>query len=161
MTYRERILAAIRGETPDRLPFVPRLEFWVRARRHGQSLPPEFRSLTLMEIADRLGVGYYAVVPDFTDYSGDEMVDRALGIIRLAVLPFQISLEGVDRRVLSYGQRTVVEYHTPVGKIRTACEFTPEMIASGVSDAYVTDHAIRELRDFEVVGYCRLYLFHT
>jgi hypothetical protein len=94
MTYRERILAAIRGETPDRLPFVPRLEFRVRAQRHAQALPPEFRSLTLMEIADRLGVGYYAVVPDFTDYSGDEMANRALGIIRLAVLPFRISLEG-------------------------------------------------------------------
>jgi len=153
MTHRERILAAIRGETPDRLPFVPRLEFWVRAWRHAQLLPPEFRSLSLMEIADRLGVAYYAVVPDFTDYSGDEMVDRALGIIRLDVLPFKITLEGVDRLVLSHGSRTVVEYHTPAGTICTACEFTPEMIASGVSDAYTTQHAIREPRDFEVVGY--------
>ena len=31
MTHRERILAAIRGEVPDRLPWVPRLEFWHRA----------------------------------------------------------------------------------------------------------------------------------
>ena len=153
MTQRERILAAVRGETPDRLPFVSRLEFWYHARCHDQSLPPDLRSLTLMEIADQLGVGYYAVVPDFTDYRGDEMADRALGIIRLAVLPFQVTLEGVDRRVLSYGPRTVVEYHTPAGKFRTAYEFTAEMIASGASDPYVTEHAIRELRDFEVVGY--------
>src|SRR6516165_6036365 len=32
MTHRERIWAAIRGAVPDRLPWVPRLEFWHRAR---------------------------------------------------------------------------------------------------------------------------------
>jgi hypothetical protein len=32
------------------------------------------------------------------------------------------------------------------------------MIASGVSDAFVTEHAIRELRDFEVVGYILSHL---
>ncbi|MGD0123763.1 MAG: uroporphyrinogen decarboxylase family protein [Terriglobia bacterium] len=153
MNDRQRILAAIRGETPDRMPFVPRLEFWYRARRLDQSLSPDLRSLTLMEIADRLGVAYYAVCPDFTDYSGDEMVDRPLGIVRQSVLPFDVLLEDVDRRVLSYGRRTVVEYHTPVGSIHTACAFTDEMIAAGASDPYVTEHAIRSLADFEVVGY--------
>ncbi len=39
MTHRERILAAIRGETPDRLPWVPRLEFWYRARIRQGTLP--------------------------------------------------------------------------------------------------------------------------
>jgi len=64
MTHRERILAAIRGEIPDGLPWVPRLEFWHRARlRHG-TLPPELRSLTLTQIADRLGVGCYDSIPD-------------------------------------------------------------------------------------------------
>jgi uroporphyrinogen-III decarboxylase len=153
MTDRERILAALRGETPDRLPFVPRLEFWYRARRLNNSLPPDLASLTLMEISDRLGVGYYANVPDFTEYTGDEMVDRALGIVRHPVLPFKASLDEVDRHVLSYGRRTVVEYHTPAGSIRTSCQFTDEMIAAGASDPYVTEHAIRSLRDFEVVGY--------
>ena len=53
MTHRERILAAIRGEVPDQLPWVPRLEFWHRARlRHG-TLPTELKSLTLPEVAKR------------------------------------------------------------------------------------------------------------
>jgi hypothetical protein len=153
MNDRERILATIRGETPDRLPFVPRLEFWYRARCRSRTLPPELRSLSLMEITDRLGMGYYAVVPDFTNYTGDEMVDQALGIVRLSVLPFKVTLEDVERRVLSSGRRTVVEYHTPVGSIRTASQFTEEMIAAGASDPYITEHAIRNSRDFEVVGH--------
>ena len=79
MNDRQRILAAIRGETPDRLPFVPRLEFWYRARRLNHSLPSDLESLTLMEIADRLGVSYYAVVPDFTDCTDDEAVGPGTG----------------------------------------------------------------------------------
>lgn len=113
MNDRQRILAAIRGETPDRFCFVPRLEFWYRARRLDHSLPPDLASLTLMEITDRLGVGYYAVTPDYTDYTGDELVDRAIGMADNSVLPFKVTLEEVDRRVLSYGRRTEVEYRTP------------------------------------------------
>jgi len=153
MNDQQRILAAIKGEPADRLVFVPRLEFWYRARRLNDSLPPELRSLTVMEIADRLGVGYYSNTPDYTDYSGDELVDRALGLANLSVLPYRVSLQDVERRVLSYGRRTVVEYRSPAGSIRTACEFTDEMIAAGASDPYMTEYAIRSVRDFDVVGY--------
>jgi hypothetical protein len=153
MNDRQRMLAAIRGETPDRFCFVPRLEFWYRARHLDHSMPPDLASLTLMEITDRLGVGYYAVTPDYTDYTGDEMVDRAIGLADNSVLPFKVTLEDVDRRVLSYGRRTEVEYHTPAGSIRTSCEFTDEMIAAGASDPYITRHAINSPGDFAVVGH--------
>jgi len=153
MNDRQRILAAVRGEAPDRLAFVPRLEFWYRAHRYARSMPPGLESVSLMEITDRLGVGYYAFVPDFADCTADEMVDRVLGIVGHATLPFKVTLQNVECRVLEFGRRTVVEYHTPAGSIRTSCEFTEEMIAAGASDPYVTEHAIRSLGDFEVVGY--------
>jgi len=154
VTHRERILAAIRGEIPDRLPWVPRLEFWHRARLRAGTLPPEFRSLNLIELADRLGVGSYAVVPDFTNCPRDiDMLDRALGLYNLPVLPFKLTLEGVDRHVIRRGRETVIEYRTPVGSIRTATVFTDEMLDAGVSVSHITEHAIREPRDFEVVGY--------
>ena len=78
MTDRERILAAIRGDIPDRLPWAPRLEFWYRARLRSGTFPAELRGLSLLEIVDRLGVGYYSVVPDFTDCPREtDMLDRA------------------------------------------------------------------------------------
>ncbi len=154
MTDRERILAAIRGNVPDRLPFVPRLEFWHRAHVRRRTLPPELRGLSLIEIADRLGVGCYSVVPDFTAcVSETDMLDRALGIFNLPVLPYRVTLEGVDRRVLRRGQETVIEYHTPVGSVQTATTFTEEMLDGGTSMSWINAHAIRELRDFAVVGY--------
>ena len=56
----QRILAAIRGEEIDRIPWVPRLEFWHRARLRRGGLPDALRGLTLREITARLGVGHYA-----------------------------------------------------------------------------------------------------
>ncbi len=154
MTERDRIFAAIRGRIPDRLPWVPRLEFWHRVRlRHG-TLPAELRGLTFTEICDRLGVGCYASIPDYTQRSDpDDMIDRALGLFRLPVLPYRVTLAEVDRRVLSRGAETVVEYHTPVGTVRTATVFTEEMLDAGASTAWTTLHPIREPRDFDSVAW--------
>ena len=150
MTDRERVLAAVSGQLPDRFPFVPRLEFWYRGRKRAGTLPHELESLSLMEIADKLGVGYYATAPDFTE--GD-VLDRPLGIDRCPVLPHRITLEGVERRVLSNGPETVVEYLTPVGTVRTATVFTEEMAAAGASNAWISGQAIRGPADFAPVGY--------
>jgi hypothetical protein len=150
MTDRERVLAAIAGQLPDRFPFVPRLEFWYRGRKRAGTLPRELESLSLMEIADKLGVGYYATAPDFTE--GD-VLDRPLGIDRTPVIPYRVEMQGVERRVLSTGPETVVEYITPVGTVRTATVFTEEMAAAGASNAWVTQPAIRGPADFAPAGY--------
>src|SRR5271157_3654145 len=100
MTERERILAAIRGDIPDRMPWVPRLEFWYRARVRKGAMPSALRGLTLTAVAERLGVGYYSSVPDFTQRQEEtDMLDRGLGIFNLPVLPYRVVLEGVERRV--------------------------------------------------------------
>ena len=109
MTHRERILAAIRGEVPDRLPWVPRLEFWHRAHLRRGTLRAHLRSLTLTEISDRLGVGCYASIPDFTDTTNDAVVDRGLGLFHLPVLPYLMTLQDVDRRVIRRSRETVIE----------------------------------------------------
>jgi hypothetical protein len=45
MTGRERILAALRGEKPDRVPFAPNLWQWYHANDYNGTLPEEVRSL--------------------------------------------------------------------------------------------------------------------
>jgi uroporphyrinogen-III decarboxylase len=153
MTHRERILAAIRGEVPDQLPWVPRLEFWHRARLRQGTLPEELRGLTLPQVAEYLGVGCYDSIPDFTNIvAPTDMLDRTLGVYNLPFLPYRVTLEDVDRRVTHNARETVVQYHTPVGSIRTGSIFTEEMLDAGASTAWITQHAIREPQDFEVVG---------
>lgn len=158
MTDRRRILAAIRGEEPDRIPFQPRLEFWYRARRHSGTLPPELHGLSLQEIVDQLGVGFYFNQPDFTEYPGEDMADRPLGIWRLPVLPYKVTLEDVDRRVTHRSGETVVEYHTPLGTVRTRTTFTEEMLQAGVSDPWISERAIRDPHDFAPIGHIFTHL---
>lgn len=154
MTERERILAAIRGDIPDRMPWVPRLEFWYRARVRSGTMPSALRGLTLNAVAEQLGVGYYSSVPDFTQREEEiDMLDRGLGIFNLPVLPYRVVLEGVDRRVTRSGHQTVVEYCTPVGSIRTAEILTDEMLDAGASISWVTEHAIRQPCDFDTAAW--------
>ena len=39
MTHKERILAACRGEVPDRIPWIPRLDLWYNAHQRAATLP--------------------------------------------------------------------------------------------------------------------------
>jgi hypothetical protein len=154
MTHRQRILAAIRGEVPDRLPWVPRLEFWQRAGLRRGTLPSELRSLTLTEIAERLGVGCHWSGLDEADCTADPgMIDRGLGIFNRPRLTFKVTLQDVERRVIERGMKTTVEYHTPVGSIRTQAAFTEEMLDSGASMSIIVEHAIHRPLDFDVAGY--------
>ena len=152
MTERERILCALSGRRPDRIPWVPRLDLWNRGRRYSQTLPRELVSLSLPQIIERLNVGWYATIPDYGECDNGDL-DRALGIFRSEAYPYRVILEGVDRQVTVRGPETAVEYVTPVGSIRTVTTFTEEMRQAGVSSSWITAHAIQDPRDIEVVGY--------
>ena len=159
MNNRERALAAIRGETPDRIPWIPRLEFWHRARLRHRDMPAELSGLSLQEVADRLGVGYYATVPDFTQREEEtDMADHAIGIFNHPVLPYRVHLDGVERCVSRRGQETVTEYRTPVGTLRTATVFTEEMLDAGASIPWTSEHAIRQPADFDTAAYLFAHL---
>jgi hypothetical protein len=154
MTHRERILAAIRGQQPDRLPFAPRLEFWYRARLLNGTLPEEVRGLSIDEISDYLGVARYAVVPDYTHTRSEyDDIDAGLAIHLGWGMPYETRLENVERRVERTPGRTRVEYRTPLGSIATEWVLTDEMLNAGVSVPWVTRHAIEKPEDFAVAGY--------
>jgi hypothetical protein len=110
------------GDLPDRLPWAPRLEFWYRARVRSGTLPAGLRGLSLPEIADRLGMGCYSVVPDFTDCPREtDMLDCALGIYNLPVFPYQATLEPKRRVVRAKklsAQRSYGVYYQPSGNLK-------------------------------------------
>lgn len=153
MTHRERILAAIEGRVPDRLPFAPRLEFWHRARLRSNTLPPQLRGLTLDEIADYLGAARYGVIPDMTEHRSEhDTIYTALGIHCGRSHPYEVRIDA-DLRVTRQGNEVSVEYQTPLGSLRTATIMTEEMLDAGVSVPWVTRHAIESPDDFEIAGY--------
>ena len=154
MTRKQRMLSAIAGDPLDMIPWAPRLDLWYNANKRAGTLPVKYKKATLTQIVDDLDMGYHAVIPDFKDLRdpGDE-VHRALGIYNLRAMPYATVLENVGVEVDYRGDETVVEYHTPVGDIRTRVLYDEAMRKAGVSITHVLECAIKSGRDYAAVGY--------
>ncbi len=50
MTTRERFLAILNGDPPDRIPWIPRIELWYRAKSLAGNLPLPWKELSLGEV---------------------------------------------------------------------------------------------------------------
>mgnify|MGYP000849186340 CR=1 FL=1 len=64
-----------------------------------------------------------------------------------------LSLEGVERRVTTDGDRIRTEYHTPEGMVDTVVRYTEDMRKAGVTVSHVEQPAIRDVKDYAAVGY--------
>lgn len=154
MTYRETILATLRGEPTDCLPYVPRLDLWYKSNKMRGTLPDKYRRATLTEIVDDMGVGFHSIVPDFLDFADPlDEVDRALGIYRLRTLPYRTVLRGVKRNISYDGDCTNVEYLTPKGNVRTKVIYDDSMRQAGITITHILEHAIKSEKDYEAVAY--------
>ena len=153
-TQRGRMLAAMRGQAADRIPWVPRLDLWYNARKHAGTLPWRFRDATLRDLTDELGWGYHAVIPNFKDLrSPEDEVHRALGIYNLRTMPVRTVLEGVRVEARQHGDETFTEYVTPVGSVSTGVLYDEAMRRAGITITHITEHAIKSPTDYRTVAY--------
>jgi len=85
MTNRERILALLDRKSPDRIPWIARLQLWYNARRSEGNMPARFRGMTINEVARVLRTGNPARDGKIfkTRYEGVEVrEEREPGVIR-------------------------------------------------------------------------------
>lgn len=154
LSNKQRMTKAIKGEYADQIPWIPRFDLWYNAHRYRNTLPDEFKGLTLGQIADTIGVGQHRVIPEFMDYRDpSDIVDRALGIFNLPPYPFRTELRNIDREVRVEGNYTFVTYHTPKGSVSAKIRYDEEMREAGVSISWIEEHVIKCPEDYAVVGY--------
>ena len=154
MTHKERMLAVLRGEPTDRIPWAPRLDLWYNANRRAGTLPAKYAHASLVDIVDDLGVGFHAVVPNFKDLrSPEDEVDRALGMHNLKTMPYRTVLEGVQRDACLEGDRTIVKYKTPVGEIETVTLYDEGMRKAGITITHIESHAFKGVDDYAPLCY--------
>ena len=67
MTNKERMLAVMRGEDVDVIPYAPRLDLWWLANMLNGTLPERFKNMKPDDIARAEGWACYHMVPDFTN----------------------------------------------------------------------------------------------
>ncbi len=155
MTKRESILMAAKGEMPEILPYVPRIDLWYNANSFFNTLPAKHKGRTQDEISRAEGWALHKVVPEFLKVKNpDDTIHRALGIYRLKEMVFDYEFSpDIDIQVRREGDFTRVTYHTPVGTVSTRTMYSDEMRRSGASITWIDEHVLKGPADYQVVGY--------
>ena len=153
MTHRERMLAAMRGEPTDQIPWAPRMDLAYIAWRARGEVPQRFVDMNTAEIADELGVACHAVRGDYTlSREPADLALRGLGLdnhpdyaCRIEVRDLKVEFEHSD----GCYDTTI---HTPAGPVTTRLRMTKEMSADGISLPFVEKYPICSMDDFEPVA---------
>ena len=131
MTNRERILAILAGQAPDRVPWIPRLGIWYEANRRAGTLPKEHLGRSLRDVERDV----------FGGTAGRD------GII------YRTRLRGVEVKSYHPGpMETLTEYVTPVGTVRTGLRGTEHLRRQGIQDSEV-GFMLKRREDYAVVEY--------
>ena len=126
MTERERILALLRGETPDQVPWFGDLAYWVPYAHDKEVIDDAYKGDGLFQLHRDLGVGFY-----LQGYA-----------------PYTEETEDVDIRREVNGNRITTYWHTPVGDL--------EETEISLPDSYTVaplEHRIKTIEDLETYVY--------
>ncbi|NLF32074.1 MAG: hypothetical protein GX591_14455 [Planctomycetes bacterium] len=130
MTDRQRVLAVLRGQTTDRMAWIPRLELWYHAAVKLDTLPDRYRGMTLRQIERALGCG--------TPARGGRIFNKRYE-----------NVEVVDRRE---GNLRITEYRTPAGTVREVMQFSDELDRLGLP-GHVIEYPLKTPGDYRVWTY--------
>jgi corrinoid protein of di/trimethylamine methyltransferase len=159
MTKRERILMAMRGETPDMLPYTPRFDLWYNSNSYRGTLPKRHQGRSADEIARAEGWALHKVIPELLEVADPrENVTRGIGLYSLKENGYRINFSPninleVKKTRRGDEEATRVEYHTPKGVVSTQEVINEEMRNAGVSITWVQEHAIKRPEDYEIWAY--------
>lgn len=131
MTAKERILKALNGERPDRVPFCPFLTYWWEAQDEALTGKGELEFLESIG-ADPLFRGHY---PQYGK-NGD------------GIMLFQSHIEDCEIHSRTDGRKQTVTYHTSKGDLVFGYQFVEEG-----STWFLTDHPLKEEKDFLLLKY--------
>jgi hypothetical protein len=128
MTGKERMLAVLRGEHPDRIPWAPRLEVYYHAHLANGTLPAKYRGWDVRSIYRDQGM----------EYHGREAITC------------RTHVKGLETVRRQKGDEVRMEYITPVGSVYTLYRQSEELREQGIGMLEV-EHMIKGPADYDVV----------
>jgi uroporphyrinogen-III decarboxylase len=153
MTHRQRMLAAMRGEPTDRIPWAPRMDLWAIAHRARGDLPARFANMNTMQIARELGVACHAIRADYTmPRQPRDLALRAFGIDNHPDYPCRVEVEGLPVHFEHGDGRYHTRIETSAGEVSATLRMTRTMAADGISLPFVEKYPIASEADFEPVA---------
>lgn len=153
MTHRERMLATIRGERMDRIPWAPRMDLWYIANREKGELSKRFVGLNMVELAKELNVACHAVRADFSRLrSPEHLMLRGFGLDLHYDYPFKIEILDLPVEFHHDKENFITTIKTSAGEVTTHTLLTAEMLRNGISLPFIKSHPIKSRNDFEAVA---------
>jgi corrinoid protein of di/trimethylamine methyltransferase len=107
------------------------------------------------DIARAEGWGIYQMVANFTDMSDpNDVLHRAIGLFDLRKMSYSWKFaDDVEIKTEDRDEMQVIEYHTPLGMVRTVSGLTEEMRRGGSSLGWVQERIIKKPEDYRIVAY--------
>ena len=133
MSQRSDALKAMRGERPERIPFIGRMDLWYNYNRARGTLPERYRNAHLWDIQRDLGIGVFAFGVWIPKY-------------------FKVTYPGVEIKTTETRTERVVTYDTPYGTLRTHHVLAEELIDADVTGMQV-EHMFKDARDYDALLY--------
>jgi hypothetical protein len=152
VNHRDRMLATIRGEATDQIPWAPRMDLWQISQQIRGTLPDRFVGKNTVEIAIELGVACHSTGGDYTQKGGGDSTLRGFGLINHRDYPFRVSLPDFPIETGGDGENRQTLIKTPAGNVTTHLYQTAQMASDGISLPFFKSHAIESVDDFEAVA---------
>jgi hypothetical protein len=127
MNNRERMLAVLNGQHPDRIPWIPRLDLWYNAAVLNDTLPSEWKGCSLREVERALGGGCPAL--------GGRI--------------YRVEYDDVEIIRRQEGHLQITEYHTPLGMVKEGRKQLADRAAQGIPSV-LKQHVLQGPDDYAI-----------
>ncbi|MEZ4868218.1 MAG: uroporphyrinogen decarboxylase family protein [Caldilineaceae bacterium] len=152
MNHHDRMLATMRGEPTDQIPWAPRMDLWYIAQRARGSVPAPFANMNMVEVAAALDVACHSIGADFSLPGGRDNSLRGLGIDNHQDFPYRVELQGLPLASSDDGENLRTRIQTPAGEVFMHLYRSQSMARDGISLPFVKSYAIHSAADFEAVA---------
>jgi hypothetical protein len=161
MNERERMLACLRGEPTDQLPWAPRMDLWSIAQQARGTMPERFKGQNTAQIADELGVGCHAVRADWTiipqlDRDPRDFMWRAFGFETCWDFPFKLEINSLKVDFKYEAGEGTGKYwttiHTAAGPLETYMEYENSMAKNGITAPEVKKYPLPDPTNWEALA---------
>lgn len=158
MTINDRVTAVFAGERPDCIPFIDRMELWYQSKIQEDTLPDEYRGMSLNEVHEAVGMGRQKFIAPYAyKLHGVEVIYRFENEIIFRdtdplykYFPAAWAPEEVPR---NRAGTTAIEFITPVGKLSLTWVYADSLIQMGGAEPYLAGHLIKEDTDYQTAEY--------
>jgi len=158
LSMHDRVTAVLRGRTPDRMPFIDRMELWYASKLKKGALPDRFKGMSLNDVHRAVGMGRqkfstpYAfklhgveVVATFEN----EIIERQSEPV-WEYFPAARAPKVVPR---DKAGTTLIEFITPAGILNMEFAYAESMVHMGGAAPLLTEHLVKSEDDFRTVEY--------